>query len=68
MLGHNHRADFLPQNKMRPGLAKFNKSQPFQGACRFDAVNIPWQFHASASTGSSEKCNRTRFGRSFDSK
>jgi len=68
MLGNNHRARFLSHDKMGTALAQFNEAKAFQGAGRRNAADITRQFHASASTGSSEKCKRTRLGRRPDSK
>ena len=65
VLGNNNCPPGFAHDEMRSGLANLHEAKAFQGACCRDATDIARNFHATASTGSCEKCRRMRFGRLF---
>ena len=59
---HHHRPALFAQNNVRAGLPPFLLPEAAQRPHRFYTAHIARQFHATAKTGSSTKCNLTRSG------
>lgn len=66
--GNDDRAGVLPHNQMRTGLPLHREAESAQRLGRLRPVDIAWDLHATANTGSCTKCSRTALGKAAPSK